>query len=87
MSSIEIIITLAERIHEIGIIGGTGGMGKGFAVRWCKDHNVLIGSRDAERANTSAQEYSELVKEAYGSKLMEISQVQITQQLLKNQMF
>jgi len=44
---------------KVGIIGGTGGMGKGFAVRWCKDHNVLIGSRDAERANASAQEYSE----------------------------
>ena len=43
---------------KVGIIGGTGGMGKGFAVRWCKDHNVLIGSRDAERANASAQEYS-----------------------------
>ena len=46
---------------KVGIIGGTGGMGKGFAVRWCKDHNVLIGSRDAERANASAQEYLELV--------------------------
>ena len=52
---------------KVGIIGGTGGMGKGFAVRWCKDHNVLIGSRDAERANTSAQEYLELVKESFGS--------------------
>ena len=52
---------------KVGIIGGTGGMGKGFAVRWSKDHNILIGSRDAERANASAQEYSELVKEAYGS--------------------
>ena len=52
---------------KVGIIGGTGGMGKGFAIRWCKDHNVLIGSRDAERANTSAQEYSELAKEAYDS--------------------
>ena len=51
---------------KVGIIGGTGGMGKGFAVRWCKDHNVLIGSRDAERASTSAKEYSELAKEAYG---------------------
>ena len=52
---------------KVGIIGGTGGMGKGFAVRWCKDHNVLIGSRDAERANASAQEYLELVKESFGS--------------------
>ena len=50
---------------KVGIIGGTGGMGKGFAIRWCKDHNVLIGSRDAERANTSAQEYTQLTKEAY----------------------
>ena len=21
---------------KVGIIGGTGGMGKGFAIRWCK---------------------------------------------------
>jgi hypothetical protein len=51
---------------KIGIIGGTGGMGKGFAIRWCKDHNVVIGSRDAERASTSAQEYTQLAKKAYG---------------------
>ena len=51
---------------KVGIIGGTGGMGKGFAIRWCKDHNVVIGSRDAERASTSAQEYTGLAKEAYG---------------------
>ena len=50
---------------QIGIIGGTGGMGKGFAIRWCKDHQVVIGSRDPERANTSAQEYLNLAKEAY----------------------
>ena len=42
---------------KIGIIGGTGGMGKGFALRWCKKHEVIIGSRDAERASTSANEY------------------------------
>ena len=35
---------------NIGIIGGTGGMGKGFAFRWCKNHDIIIGSRDAERA-------------------------------------
>ena len=51
---------------NVGIIGGTGGMGKGFAIRWCKNHNVVIGSRDVERASTSAQEYTELAKEAYG---------------------
>ena len=52
---------------KVGIIGGTGGMGKGFAIRWCKEHEVIIGSRDSERANTSAQEYAELAKEAFGN--------------------
>ena len=52
---------------KIGIIGGTGGMGKGFALRFCKKHQVIIGSRDAERAATSALEYTNLAKEAYGN--------------------
>ena len=52
---------------KIGIIGGTGGMGKGFALRFCKKHQVIIGSRDTERAKTAANEYSDLAKEAYGS--------------------
>ncbi len=51
---------------KIGIIGGTGGMGKGFALRWCKKHDILIGSRDAERAVTAATEYFDLAKEVYG---------------------
>ncbi|SVC25892.1 uncharacterized protein METZ01_LOCUS278746, partial [marine metagenome] len=51
---------------KIGIIGGTGGMGKGFALRWCKKHEILIGSRDAERAATIANEYSNFAKETYG---------------------
>ena len=51
---------------KIGIIGGTGGMGKGFALRWSKNHEVIIGSRDAERASSSAVEYTNLAKEAYG---------------------
>ncbi|MGQ0791025.1 MAG: NADPH-dependent F420 reductase [Nitrosopumilaceae archaeon] len=51
---------------KIGIIGGTGGMGKGFAIRWCINHDVLVGSRDAERASKSAEEYINTAKEAYG---------------------
>ena len=50
---------------KIGIIGGTGGMGKGFALRWCKKHDILIGSRDAERAATAANEYLSLANDAY----------------------
>ncbi|MDI1495963.1 MAG: NADPH-dependent F420 reductase [Cenarchaeum symbiont of Oopsacas minuta] len=52
---------------KIGIIGGTGGMGKGFATRWCKENNILIGSRDADRAITSAKEYEDGAKKAYGT--------------------
>ena len=36
---------------KIGIVGGTGGMGEGFALRWCLKHDIFIGSRDATKAN------------------------------------
>lgn len=48
---------------KIGIIGGTGGMGKGFAIRWCSNHDILIGSRDATKASVAAHEYVTLAKE------------------------
>ena len=51
---------------KVGIIGGTGGMGKGFAFRWCKNHDVTIGSRDAERAKSTAAEYTTQAVEAWG---------------------
>jgi len=71
---------------KIGIIGGTGGMGKGFAIRWCKKHEILIGSRDAERAATAANEYLSLAK-MHMETLMEQFQGRIIFQLQKNQMF
>jgi NADPH-dependent F420 reductase len=52
---------------KIGIIGGTGGMGKGFALRWCTNNDVLIGSRDAGRAVKAAEEYTILAKESFGT--------------------
>ena len=51
---------------KVGIIGGTGGMGKGFALRWSQNHNVIVGSRDAARAAESAKEYTNLAKEVFG---------------------
>ncbi len=51
---------------KVGIIGGTGGMGKGFALRWSQNHDVIIGSRDATRASESAVEITNMVKEAFG---------------------
>lgn len=48
---------------KIGLIGGTGAMGKGFALRWCINHDILVGSRDATRAKTSAEEYTKIAHE------------------------
>ncbi len=53
-------------VVKVGIIGGTGGMGKGFALRWSKNNDVIIGSRDASRASSSAEEYTNLAKESFG---------------------
>ncbi|HXV45481.1 MAG TPA: NADPH-dependent F420 reductase [Nitrososphaera sp.] len=52
---------------RIGIVGGTGGMGEGFALRWCKKHHVIVGSRDAQKAREAAENYSNAAKQAYGS--------------------
>ena len=51
---------------KIGIIGGTGGMGEGFALRWCTKHDVVIGSRDKNKASDIANNYTKTAKEFYG---------------------
>jgi NADPH-dependent F420 reductase len=44
---------------RIGIIGGTGREGRGLALRWAgKGHEVVIGSRDAARAQEKAREFN-----------------------------
>jgi NADPH-dependent F420 reductase len=41
--------------NPIGVLGGTGDLGLGLAIRWAAaGHRVLIGSRVAERATTAA---------------------------------
>jgi NADPH-dependent F420 reductase len=52
---------------KIGIIGGTGGMGKGSALRLCENHDVIIGSREAVKAEEAAREYLELAQKEYSS--------------------
>lgn len=44
---------------RIALLGGTGDIGEGLALRWAYDtgHDVVIGSRDAGRARTKAMEY------------------------------
>jgi len=44
---------------HIALLGGTGDIGEGLALRWAYDtgHEVIIGSREAERADAKAEEY------------------------------
>ena len=44
---------------KIALLGGTGDIGEGLALRWAfhTDHEVIVGSREADRARTKAEEY------------------------------
>jgi 8-hydroxy-5-deazaflavin:NADPH oxidoreductase len=52
---------------KVGIIGGTGGMGEGFAVRWAIHHEIIIGSRDIDKAKNAAIQYMNAAASAYGT--------------------
>jgi NADPH-dependent F420 reductase len=54
---------------KIGIIGGTGGMGEGFALRWGFNHDVLIGSRDKQKAEKAAEDALSNIKSVYADKV------------------
>ena len=41
-------------------------MGKGFALRWCRRHDIMIGSRDASRASQASEAYTILAHKEYG---------------------
>lgn len=51
---------------EIALLGGTGDIGEGLALRWARDtdHPILIGSRQPEKAEQKAAEYHSLLSEA-----------------------
>jgi NADPH-dependent F420 reductase len=44
---------------RIALLGGTGDIGQALALRWARDtdHEILIGSRDPEKAREKADEY------------------------------
>lgn len=46
---------------QIALLGGTGDIGEGLALRWAKDadHDLVIGSRKQEKADAAAAEYEE----------------------------
>ena len=46
---------MGEQRHTVAVVGGTGPQGKGLAYRFAKHgHDVVIGSRSAERAAEAA---------------------------------
>lgn len=44
---------------RIALLGGTGDIGEGLALRWAYDtnHEIVVGSRDPEKARSKAEEY------------------------------
>jgi NADPH-dependent F420 reductase len=53
--------TSGTQTRTVAILGGTGNLGRGMAVRLAKaGHRVVIGSRDADRATASATEVAQL---------------------------
>ncbi len=50
---------------KIAILGGTGDLGIGLAIRLSRYHDVIIGSRDKEKAINQAKEYASKAILAY----------------------
>ncbi|QRN83959.1 NADPH-dependent F420 reductase [Chloroflexota bacterium] len=60
-------MTENKETYTIGIIGGTGKEGKGLAYRWVQaGHHVIIGSRQAEKAQRAVDELKALLEEGGG---------------------
>lgn len=43
---------------KIAILGGTGSIGEGFALRWAAKHDIMVCSREIDRAVKAAEEYT-----------------------------
>lgn len=55
-------MTKTQLLLSIAVLGGTGKEGKGLAYRWAKaGYNVIIGSREAAKAESAAKELLELL--------------------------
>lgn len=54
---------------RIALLGGTGDMGRGLALRWCKKHEILIGSRRREKGEKLASEYLNIAVSLYGDEM------------------
>lgn len=50
---------------KIGILGGTGNMGRGLTIRWALKHDILVGSRSLDKARTVAKEQENIARGFY----------------------
>jgi hypothetical protein len=46
---------------KIALVGGTGDIGTGFAVRWAANHEIIIGSRKADKAEEGAAAVTQIL--------------------------
>ena len=47
---------------KIAILGGTGDIGEGLALRLARTHEIFVGSREADKAVAAADNYNKLLK-------------------------
>jgi hypothetical protein len=47
---------------KIAILGGTGDIGEGLALRLARSHEIFVGSREADKAIAAADNYNKLLK-------------------------
>ncbi|VVB63339.1 F420-dependent NADP reductase [uncultured archaeon] len=47
---------------KIALVGGTGDIGSGFALRWAERHEIIIGSRKEDKAQESAAHVREVLR-------------------------
>jgi NADPH-dependent F420 reductase len=47
---------------RIGILGGTGNMGRGLTIRWALKHDILVGSRSLDKASRIAREQENIAR-------------------------
>jgi NADPH-dependent F420 reductase len=50
-------------IDKIALLGGTGNLGRGLALRWCSKRKVIIGSRFRPKAEAATEEVRQLIRE------------------------
>jgi predicted dinucleotide-binding enzyme len=69
---------------QIGIIGGTGRMGRGLALRFIKNHDICIGSRLLDRAIKTSNELTKIAQGFYRDNIKGIIKGELNYNAIKN---